>query len=163
MAADKSASKSGSSATGSSSGQFIVAMIIVTIVAGAAGYLMTTRATTPADQAQAQAKVAEANSVTAPMSNLLDLPPVVTNIGAPQETWVRLETSMIFDATEVKHPDSLAAEIGADLLAYMRTVTLAQIQGPIGLQNLREDLNERAAARSGGQVKELVIKTLVVQ
>jgi flagellar protein FliL len=163
MAADKSASKSGASASGPSSGQFMIAMIIVTIIAGAAGYVMATRAATPADPAQSQAKAADASAVTAPMSNILDLPPVVTNIGAPQETWVRLETSMIFDTTEVKHPDSLAAEIGADLLAYMRTVTLAQIQGPIGLQNLRQDLNERAAARSGGQVKELVIKTLVVQ
>jgi flagellar protein FliL len=163
MAADKSASKGRSSETGPSSGQFMIAMILVTIIAGAAGYVMATRAAAPADPAQSQAKAADANSVTAPMSNLLDLPPVVTNIGSPQETWVRLETSMIFDTSEVKHPDSLAAEIGADLLAYMRTVTLAQIQGPIGLQNLRQDLNERAAARSGGQVKELVIKTLVVQ
>jgi flagellar protein FliL len=160
--AEKSASKSGT-ATGPSAGQFMIAMIIVTIIAGAAGFVMATRAAPAPDQAQKPAAAADANSVTAPTSNLLDLPPVVTNIGAPQETWVRLETSMIFDATEVKHPDSLAAEIGADLLAYMRTVTLAQIQGPIGLQNLRQDLNERAAARSGGQVKELVIKTLVVQ
>jgi flagellar protein FliL len=163
MAGDKSASKNATSATRPSSGQFMIAMIIVTIVAGAAGFVMASQAATPADQAQKQAGPADANSVTAPMSNLLDLPPVVTNIGAPQETWVRLETSMIFDSTMVKHPESLAAEIGADLLAYMRTVTLAQIQGPIGLQNLRQDLNERAAARSSGLVKELVIKTLVVQ
>jgi flagellar FliL protein len=40
---------------------------------------------------------------------------------------------------------------------------MSQIEGPIGLQNLRQELNERASIRSNGAVKELVIRTLVVQ
>jgi hypothetical protein len=31
------------------------------------------------------------------------------------------------------------------------------------LQNIRQDLNERALIRSGGKVTELIIRTLVVQ
>ncbi len=42
-------------------------------------------------------------------------------------------------------------------------MTLKQLEGPIGLQAIREDLNERAAIRSEGKVRELVIRTLVVQ
>jgi flagellar FliL protein len=45
----------------------------------------------------------------------------------------------------------------------MRTLSEAQIGGASGLQHLREDLNERAAIRSGGLVRELIIQTLVVQ
>ena len=45
----------------------------------------------------------------------------------------------------------------------MRTLTLAQIAGASGLQHLREDLNERAAIRSDGRVRELILQTLVVQ
>ncbi len=42
-------------------------------------------------------------------------------------------------------------------------MSLKQLEGPIGLQNIRQDLNERAAIRTGGKVRELVIRTLVVQ
>ena len=58
---------------------------------------------------------------------------------------------------------SRAELISEDILAYLRTVTLSQIEGPSGMQHLREDLVERARIRSEGRVKELVIQTLVVQ
>ena len=61
------------------------------------------------------------------------------------------------------HPEARRGEIGDDILAYLRTVTLKQLEGPVGLQSIREDLNERAATRSDGKVREFVIRTLVVQ
>ena len=57
----------------------------------------------------------------------------------------------------------LGAQIAGDILAFLRATSLMQLQGVAGLQNLREDLNERVAIRSGGSVKEIVIRTLVVQ
>jgi flagellar protein FliL len=96
-------------------------------------------------------------------STILDLPPIVTNLGAPQDTWIRLEGSIVFDPKDLPHPDAVARKIGEDLLAYLRTVTLKQLEGPVGLQALREDLNERTATRSEGKVRELVLRTLVVQ
>jgi flagellar FliL protein len=94
---------------------------------------------------------------------VVDLPPIVTNLGAPQDTWVRLEGSIVFDPKTLPHPEAVAGEIGDDVLAYLRTVSLHQLEGPIGLENIRQDLNERAATRSGGKVRAFVIKTLVVQ
>jgi flagellar protein FliL len=151
------------SASGSSFGQFIIAMVVVTVLAGVIGTVVAPRlnAQSPATKEQKVEAAAEAAIPSKP--NLLDLPPIVTNLGAPQETWVRLETSMVFDPTAVKQPETLAAEIANDLLAYMRTVSLTQLQGPIGLQNLRQDLNDRAAVRSNGAVKELAIRTFVLQ
>jgi flagellar FliL protein len=96
-------------------------------------------------------------------ASLFDMPPIVTNLGAPRDTWIRLEASIVFDAKELPHPDVMAGEIAGDELAYLRTVSLSQIEGPIGLQNIRQDLNERASIRSGGKVAELIIRTLVVQ
>ena len=96
-------------------------------------------------------------------AGLFDMPPIVTNLGAPQDTWIRLEASIVYDAKALPHPEVTAGEIAGDELAYLRTVTLAQIEGPIGLQNIRQDLNERASIRSGGKVTELIIRTLVVQ
>jgi flagellar protein FliL len=96
-------------------------------------------------------------------ATVVDLPPIVTNLGAPQDTWVRLEGSIIFDPKILAHPEAVAAQIGDDALAYLRTVSLHQLEGPIGLENIRQDLNERAATRSGGKVRAFVIRTLVVQ
>ena len=96
-------------------------------------------------------------------STIVDLPPIVTNLGAPQDTWVRLEGSIIFDPRTLPHPEAVAGQIGDDILAYLRTVSLRQLEGPIGLENIREDLNERAAIRSDGKVRAFVIRTLVVQ
>jgi flagellar protein FliL len=102
-------------------------------------------------------------STPAQFSTIVDLPPIVTNLGAPQDTWVRLEGSIIFDPKTLPHPEAVAAQIGDDVLAYLRTVSLHQLEGPIGLENVRQDLNERAAIRSGGKVGAFVIRTLVVQ
>lgn len=96
-------------------------------------------------------------------STIFDLQPIVTNLGAPQDTWIRLEGSIIFDPRTLPHPEAVAGQIGDDILAYLRTVSLHQLEGPIGLENIRQDLNERAATRSGGKVRAFVIRTLVVQ
>jgi len=96
-------------------------------------------------------------------SIVYDLPPIVTNLGSPQDVWIRLEGSIVFDPKTAPHPEALAAEIGTDILAYLRTVSLKQVEGPIGLEAIREDLNDRAAVRSRGAVREFVIRTLVVQ
>jgi flagellar protein FliL len=104
-----------------------------------------------------------AGAAPAQASTIVDLPPIVTNLGAPQDTWVRLEGSIIFDPKTLPHPEAVAAQIGDDVLAYLRTVSLRQLEGPIGLESIRQDLNERAATRSGGKVRAFVIRTLVVQ
>ena len=57
----------------------------------------------------------------------------------------------------------MAARIGEDLVAFLRTTSLAQIEGGAGMQHLREDLNERVVTRSSGKVREIIIETLVVQ
>jgi flagellar FliL protein len=57
----------------------------------------------------------------------------------------------------------MAGEIRQDVLAYLRTLSLAQIQGPSGLLHLREDLNERVKLRSKGVIQELVLESLIVQ
>jgi flagellar protein FliL len=104
-----------------------------------------------------------AGAAAAQPSTIIDLPPIVTNLGAPQDTWIRLEGSIIFDPKTLPHPDAVAGRIGDDILAYLRTVSLRQLEGPIGLENIRQDLNERAAIRSDGKVRAFVIRTLVVQ
>jgi flagellar FliL protein len=57
----------------------------------------------------------------------------------------------------------LAAQITEDIVAFLRTVPLTQIQGASGFQHLREDLNDRVRVRSGGKVRDLVIQALIIE
>jgi flagellar FliL protein len=149
-------------AAGNSLKASLIELVVVVILAAFAGAAFeASRAGAPpgAD------KPAESSAGASPgePSTIVDLPPIVTNLGAPQDTWVRLEGSIIFDPGTLPHPDAVAGRIGDDILAYLRTVSLRQLEGPIGLENIRQDLNERAAIRSDGKVRAFVIRTLVVQ
>ena len=148
-------------AAGSSMKASLIELAVVVILAAFAGAAFEASRVAPpgAD------KPAESSAGASPAgpSTIVDLPPIVTNLGAPQDTWVRLEGSIIFDPGTLPHPDAVAGRIGDDILAYLRTVSLRQLEGPIGLENIRQDLNERAAIRSDGKVRAFVIRTLVVQ
>jgi flagellar protein FliL len=96
------------------------------------------------------------------MASLRALPAIVTNLASPQKTWIRLEASIAFaDATA--DSGELAAAVAEDVVAFLRTVPVGQLEGPSGLLHLREDLNDRARLRSGGKVRELVIQSLVLE
>ena len=70
---------------------------------------------------------------------------------------------MVYEKVDAPQIDILAAKVGDDVLAVMRTLTLEDLQGASGLELLREDLNERANIRSDGHIKELIIEMLVIQ
>lgn len=142
--------------------QTVLATLVVTVMAGAMGALFAVPPPAPAPEPTAKSDPTPGGVVPA-SSGLFEMPPIVTNIGSPKDTWIRLEAAIVFDAKAVQHPETLAEDIAGDELAYLRTVALTQVEGPIGLENIRQDLNERAAIRSGGKVSELVIRTLVVQ
>ena len=92
-----------------------------------------------------------------------ELAPMVTNLSAPDGSVVRLQAAIIYNKVDAPRADVLAAQIGDDTLAFLKTLTLTQLQGAEGLQQLREDLGERAAMRSDGRVKDVLIEMLVVQ
>jgi flagellar FliL protein len=90
------------------------------------------------------------------------LPPIVTNLAEPAEMWARLEATVVF-ADVLPDTNMYTVQISEDVVAFLRTVKLSQIEGPSNFQHLREDLKDRVAIRSGGEVSELIIESLVVQ
>ena len=96
-------------------------------------------------------------------ANLKPLPAILTNLASPKGTWIRIEASVVFGADASAGSNALAATIGEDIIAYLRTVPLAQLEGPSGFLHLREDLNDRVRIRSGGKVRELVIHAMVLE
>lgn len=95
-------------------------------------------------------------------SRLKYLKPIITNIAEPGDVWARLEAAVIFDE-EMPNADVLVARIGEDLLGYLKTLKLAQFEGAGQFQHLREDLKDRVAIRSGGEVRDFIIESLVIQ
>ncbi|AMJ62673.1 flagellar basal body-associated FliL family protein [Bosea sp. PAMC 26642] len=94
---------------------------------------------------------------------LRKLSPIVTNLAAPANTWVRIEAALLMEQKASLTADPLIGAITEDILSFLRSVTASQMEGAAGLRNLREDLTERVAIRSKGLVRDIVIETLVVQ
>ncbi len=88
---------------------------------------------------------------------------ITTNLASPPNTWIRLETAALVKGDLGAEGNTLLAKLAEDVVAYLRTVPLEQIEGPSGFQHLREDLNDRVRIRSEGKVTELMIEALVVE
>jgi len=61
-------------------------------------------------------------------------------------------------------PDvKVAEDIHQDILAYIRTISLQQIEGPRGFQYLKDDIQERVDLRSQGRVSKVMFRTFVIE
>jgi len=146
--------------------QWLAVLLLLTAVAAGAGVLSSLNLVSTTQRiADSQKEIQERPVAAAfsPSSRLRKISPVVTNLASPPNTWIRLEASVVTDQLTEEEANVLVARVGEDVVAYLRTISPAQIEGARGLQYLREDLNERAAIRSSGKVRELIIETLVVQ
>lgn len=88
------------------------------------------------------------------------LAPILTNLAAPDNVWVRMELAVV---GKPDLQDEMLEQIHQDLFAYMRTVKLHHVEGPSGYQNLKAELSERAALRSGGSAQLVLVRTLVFE
>ncbi|MBP1842137.1 flagellar FliL protein [Rhizobium petrolearium] len=98
--------------------------------------------------------------ISTPENGVVLLEPITTNLAYPSENWIRLEVALAF-----KGPPELplAENIHQDILAYMRTVSLQQIEGPRGFQYLKDDIQERIDLRSQGKVAKVMFRTFVIE
>lgn len=94
---------------------------------------------------------------------VVDLDPVIANLASPSQMWIRLETAIIFNKDEVSDVARLKTEVTGDILAFVRTVTVGELQGASALNHLRDDLNERVRFQTAGAVEELIIEAMVLQ
>jgi len=93
-------------------------------------------------------------------NGIVQLEPIVSNLAYPSENWLRLEVALMFNGP----PDAkIAEDVHQDILAYIRTVSLQQIEGPRGFQYLRDDIQERVDLRSAGRVTKVMFRTFVIE
>lgn len=148
----------------------IAALAVLTLVAGGGGWLVgAVLAPPPAEKTEAAAEApSDAHAgdkegipkLATEANGIVQLEPITTNLAYPSENWVRLEVALQFNGA----PDvELAEEIHQDIVAYLKTVSLQQIQGPRGFQYLRDDIQERVDLRSDGRVTNVMFRTFVIQ
>jgi flagellar FliL protein len=91
---------------------------------------------------------------------VIPLAGITTNLAAPSDVWIRMEASIVLDEPQ---DAGLPELVHQDFLAFVRTLKLHQIEGASGFQHFKADLEERAAIRSGGHVKQVLIRTLLFE
>jgi len=106
-------------------------------------------------------QLAGAGNAAANSGRIVDLAPITTNLAMPDTIWIRLELSLVLDK-EPKDLD-LVLTIQQDIMAYIRTVKLIQVQGASGYQHLKSDILERAKIRSQGLVKDVLVRTMIFE
>lgn len=113
---------------------------------------------------RAEAKPPEKTENQKPAVRYHTLPAIIANVAEPPNVWIRLELAIPIDPqTPPVELDKLAQSIAEDTLAFVRTLSLRQVEGATGLLHLREDLAERVRIRSKGVVKQVIIRSMVVQ
>jgi flagellar FliL protein len=153
----------------------IAAIAVLTLLAAGGGWFVGNMlAPPPAEKPAEEAKAASAGGehggagekgqelahISTEANGIVLLDPITSNLAYPSDNRVRLEVALMFKgAPDVK----LAEEIHQDIMAYMRTVSLQQVQGPRGFQYLREDLEERVDLRSEGRVTNVMFRTFVIE
>ncbi|NKN34826.1 flagellar basal body-associated FliL family protein [Agrobacterium sp. a22-2] len=93
-------------------------------------------------------------------NGVVQLEPITTNLAYPSESWIRLEVALLFNGPA---DVTMSESIHQDIMAYMRTVSLQQVEGPRGFQYLKEDIQERVDLRSEGRVSRVMFRTFVIE
>jgi len=162
-------------AKGASKVMTIAALVVLTLLAGGGGWLVG-GALAPKPLSVEEAKIVEKAKeagaeegnnkdeglprIATEANGVVQLDAITTNLAYPTENWIRLEVALLFKGA----PDvAMAEQIHQDIAAYMKTVSLQQIQGPRGFQYLKDDIEERVDLRSEGRVTNVIFRTFVIQ
>jgi flagellar protein FliL len=147
----------------------LIAVLLLTLIGGGAGgfFGMQIPGLVKPDEAPGQAQGAHdphAKPEAEPKKiEVRALAPITTNLASPANTWIRLELAAILTQELGVGDGPLIDQIAEDVVAFVRTLPLEQIEGPSGFQHLREDLNDRVRIRSHGKVTELLVQAFVVE
>jgi flagellar protein FliL len=155
----------------------IIPIFLVTILAGGGGFLQGAlfRGNSTVGAGGADVSAASPTSEDETVSNLKKegpvtakaivrtLAPIISNLGSPSETWMRLEISILIDRTVQLDQDVLAVKASDVVVSLLRTVELKKIEGPSGFLHFREDLNDALTAAFDGKITGVLIGSMVVE
>lgn len=166
MAKDKR--KKDESNAGGGIGGFVIAALIAIVLGagggGAYGYLLmpdvAPQNSVPTDKAPPPAGPTAGRFPGDAIE--LAIPSVITDLNSEPAVRARLDVSIIV-VHGTPQTTTLLGEVREDVIAYLKGLSLADIQGVRGFQNLREQLDDRARVRGRGAILGLLIGGLVLE
>ena len=173
MAADKADARDGGSAAG-----FVVALVALMVAGAAAGFgFVEYRGVVKSDAGAAKAAAEmkplsdcghdrsdHSGKLTGSISaTLLPLDPIIVSLDKTRGRAVRLEAHVLYAKAPADDQSSSLKIMAEDIMAFLRTVTLEQIESASGLEFLREDLSELVQLRTNGAARGIVIKGLMIE
>ena len=154
----------------------IIPVLLLTLIAGGGGFAVATMLgpnLAPAPQAEVAAsdgdhasKPAEETAHNEHGENtgiIRQLAPIVTNLASPKDVWMRIEVSIVIKPEAKADQDLIAVKSSDQILALLRTIDLAQIEGPSGFLHFREDINDLVRESSEHRVAQVLINSMVVE
>lgn len=142
----------------------IVPILVATLLAAAAGggfgFVMIEQIKHTLEEQTKKAKENQRLPAYSRDEELVKLPNILTNLASPDSSWIRVEASLL---AEPGTDEVLAAQIAEDIVVYLRTVHLADLEGAYGFRALRANLEDRVRIRSRGKVKDIIIQEFVVE
>lgn len=154
----------------------IIPVLLLTLIAGGGGFTIATllgpiSASVPQAEATASdgghaSKPAEEAAGDAHGENtgiIRQLAPIVTNLASPKDVWMRIEISIVIKPEAKSEQDLIAVRSSDQILALLRTIDLAQIEGPSGFLHFREDINDLVRESSEYKVAQVLINSMVVE
>jgi flagellar FliL protein len=162
MAKNTSARKgAGRTASGGIFGVVIVTLLAIGGGGGFGFYLSGSLKPEPAEK-PAPPRVAESKPTLPSDTKVIPLASIVTNLAEPKNAWIRIEASLVTEG-QIEGESSLSGKVAEDVVAFLKTVPLAEVEGAGGFEHLREDLNDRVRVRGGSKVRELVIHGVIIE
>ena len=157
----------------------IVAMVLVSLIAIAAGWFASTQLGSDevvdakekanahlekkGDEDKEQAEGKESKSFFKSEKEVIELDTILVALSGRDKVWLRMQLAVVatdeadLDIAEVK------SRMVSDITALVQTLTLAQISGPSGFIHLKEDLLDRARLTTDGGVEDLLIMSIVAE
>jgi flagellar protein FliL len=154
----------------------IIPVLLLTLIAGGGGFAVATMVgPNPASAPQAEMAASDGDHVSKPEEGAASnehganlgivrlLAPIITNLASPKDVWMRIEVSIVIKPEAQAEQDLIAVKSSDQILALLRTVDLAQIEGPSGFLHFREDINDLVRESSEHKVAQVLINSMVVE
>lgn len=142
----------------------IIPILVATLIAAAAGggfgFVMIDQIKQTLEEQKKKNEDSKKLPAYSSNEKLVSLPNILTNLASPEGAWIRMEAKLLAKSGT---DNVLAAKIAEDIVAYLRTVDLASLEGAYGFRALKANLKDRVRIRSRGQVKDIVIQEFVIE
>jgi flagellar FliL protein len=142
----------------------VLVVVLIALASGAGYSLMLDQSgrqrTTEPQAATARAKgLPELSKET-----VVPIQPLLVSSDGQKRHWIRLEGAIAFRQAPSKDEQPLLIKIIAeDMLSYLRTTPITQLESAAGFEFARDELSEIARVRSNGRASKFILKAMVIE